>query len=231
MTTHKLTIGYARTSLAEQGHSLQDQTERIEVACAGKGWRLDEVIREEASGKSTKRRPGYTRLVGMVRSGRVGRIIVTRLDRASRSVIDLAALVALCDAQDVALVSLSEAVDTASAVGRMQAHLIGCLAQWERETIVERVTRAVRTRKEKGVPLGARHPNAKPLTAAARALGVAASVQVRAERSYDRTSSVLPKVLKLRKGGFSLSAIARELSMNGERWHATQVARIVAAYT
>src|SRR4051794_5584393 len=88
-------IGYARVSLAEQaanGYSLAAQEDAIRAACVQRGWELLEVVRDEgASGKSLDR-PGMTRALAMIASGDAQGLIVAKLDRLSRSVVDFATL-------------------------------------------------------------------------------------------------------------------------------------------
>jgi hypothetical protein len=73
----------------------------------------------------------------------VHKIIVQKLDRLTRSVKDLSAILELVTQYDVALLSVSEHIDTTSASGRLLLNLLGTVAAWERETIGERTAAAL----------------------------------------------------------------------------------------
>ena len=65
-------------------------------------------------------------------------VIVAKLDRLTRSVRDLCALLELFEKRKVALVSVAESLDTGSAAGRLVITIMGAVSQWEREAIGER---------------------------------------------------------------------------------------------
>jgi site-specific DNA recombinase len=153
------TIGYVRVSTAEQaeqGLSLDAQTARIAAYCAAMEFPVSEVIRDAGASAKTLQRPGMSALLERIRNGEIERIVVAKLDRLTRSVRDLCNLVELCVEHDVALVSASESLDTSSAAGRMVVHMLGVVAQWEREAIGERTREALAAKKRRGEHLGRR---------------------------------------------------------------------------
>jgi site-specific DNA recombinase len=81
-------------------------------------------------------------ILAEVRAGRVSAVLVTKLDRLTRSVRDLITIVELFAAYDTALISASESIDTGTAAGRMIVNMFGVVAQWEREAIAERTSGA-----------------------------------------------------------------------------------------
>jgi site-specific DNA recombinase len=140
------TIAYVRVSTEDQareGVSLDAQRARIEAYAALQGVVVDEVIVDAGESAKTLQRPGFERVLGMVQSGEVSMLIVTKLDRATRSVRDLANLVDLFAKHHVSFVSLSESLDTATAAGRMMLHLLGVFAEFERAMIGERTSAAL----------------------------------------------------------------------------------------
>jgi site-specific DNA recombinase len=142
----RLTLGYCRVSTDEQadkGVSLAAQEERIRAFCIGTGRQLDEVVVDRAASAKDLRRPGVSRILDAVRAGTVGAVVILKLDRLTRSVRDLADLLDECRKYDVALVSISESLDTGSAGGRMVVNMLGVVAQWEREIIGERTAFAL----------------------------------------------------------------------------------------
>ena len=143
---HRRTTAYVRVSSEEQaaeGVSLAVQEARIAAYCAAMGWPVSEVIRDAGESAKTLQRPGMAMLLADVRAGAVARVVILKLDRATRSTRDLADLLDLFAKCDSALVSVSEHLDTSSASGRLVVNMLGVVAQWEREAIAERTAFAL----------------------------------------------------------------------------------------
>jgi site-specific DNA recombinase len=140
------TIAYTRVSTEDQareGVSLAAQESRIGAYCVAMGWRASQVIRDAGESAKTLKRPGIAKVVEWVREGSVERIVVSKLDRLTRSIKDLSELIELYARHDVALVSVGETLDTSTAAGRMVVNMLGVVAQWEREAIGERTATAL----------------------------------------------------------------------------------------
>lgn len=218
-TTKRVTILYARVSTddqAERGVSLADQEARLRAYGAAMGW-SDEVQVVADAGESAKslQRPGIASVLASARRGEVGRIVVAKLDRLTRSVRDLAELLDLCVKHDVALVSLAEHLDSSSAAGRLVVNMLGVVSQWEREAIGERTAAALahkRTRREaySPTPIGFRREG---------------------ELLVDDVveQQILAEAVRLDRAGESYRAIGRVLTERGLKprrgsvWHASSV--------
>jgi DNA invertase Pin-like site-specific DNA recombinase len=139
------TVGYVRVSTDQsaEGVSLAAQEARIAAYCAAMGWAVSETIRDAGESAKSLKRPGIATTLDAIRRGVVGRIVVAKLDRLTRSVRDLADLIDLCAKHDVALVSVGETLDTSTAAGRMVVNMLGVVAAWEREAIGERTATAL----------------------------------------------------------------------------------------
>jgi site-specific DNA recombinase len=151
------TIAYVRVSTEDQareGVSLDAQEARIAAYCAAMGWPASEVIRDAGESAKTLKRPGIAKILGWTCDGSVERVVVTKLDRLTRSVRDLAELIDLCSKHDVALVSIGETLDTSTAAGRMVVNMLGVVAQWEREAIAERTASSLAHKRQKGAVYG-----------------------------------------------------------------------------
>jgi len=114
-----LTIGYARVSTdrqADKGVSLDAQKSRIEAMAVVQERTLLEVIVDGGESAKNLNRPGLQRLLLLVQAGKVQTVIVAKLDRLTRSVKDLCALLELFEKRNVALVSVAESLDTSTAV-------------------------------------------------------------------------------------------------------------------
>ncbi len=94
------------------------------------------------------------RLIELVESRQVQTVIVAKLDRLTRSVRDLAELLERFERRGVALVSVSESLDTGTAAGRLVLNVMMSVAQWEREAIGERTREALRHKKAGGLRVG-----------------------------------------------------------------------------
>lgn len=109
------------------------------------------------SGKNLLR-PQFQQLLDEIRRGRVEQVVVYKLDRISRSVLDFANLMELFEKHRVEFISCSEKFDTSTPMGRAMLSICIVFAQLERETIAQRVTDAFLSRSEKGYYMGGRVP-------------------------------------------------------------------------
>ncbi len=101
------------------------------------------------SGKNTNR-PAFEKMMGDMDNEDVSKVVVYRLDRVSRSIVDFADFINTLEAKDVAFVSATEKFDTSTPMGRAMLYIIIVFAQLERETIAERVKDNYYARVKKG---------------------------------------------------------------------------------
>ena len=109
------------------------------------------------SGKNTDR-PELLKMMDHIQSGRISKVIVYRLDRISRSVLDFSSMIQVFQTNNVEFVSSMEKFDTSSPIGNAMLMIIMVFAQLERETIQRRVADAYKSRCEKGFYMGGRVP-------------------------------------------------------------------------
>jgi len=139
--TERIAVGYVRVSTDEQaatGVSLEAQEARLRAYALATGRELDSVVIDAGESAKTLERPGMTQILDGIRAGKIGAVVALKLDRLTRSVGDLADLLELFAKKDVALVLVSESIDTSTAIGRMICNLMATVSQWEREAIGER---------------------------------------------------------------------------------------------
>ena len=144
---------YVRVSTEDQarnGVSLADQEAKIRAYADLYGHEIVQLIADPGVSAKNLKRPGVQELLSLVKTGKVEGIVVAKLDRLTRSVRDLADLIALCNKRIVALISVAEQIDTSTAAGRMVANMLGVISQWERETIGERTSAAIQYKKHNG---------------------------------------------------------------------------------
>lgn len=109
------------------------------------------------SGKNTNR-PGFERMMSDIRAGRIKRVIVYKLDRISRSILDFANMMETFQEYNVEFVSSTEKFDTSTPIGRAMLNICIVFAQLERETIQKRVMDAYNARSRRGFYMGGRIP-------------------------------------------------------------------------
>ena len=149
-------VGYARVSTEEQGLSgagLAAQRRAIRAECDRRGWQLVRVEEDVLSGR-TMNRPGLTKALDACRSDEVSGVVVSRLDRLSRSLVDFAGLLAEAQTKDFNVVALDLGVDLSTPAGEFLASVMASAAQWERRIIGDRTKAALAVRREQGVTLG-----------------------------------------------------------------------------
>ncbi|MCR8994527.1 recombinase family protein [Brevibacillus laterosporus] len=152
---------YRRVSTEMQrddGVSLQTQDERLKAFVQSQGWTLVENYADEGYSAKNMDRPALKRLIEDIKSQKIDVVLVYKLDRFVRSVSDLHYLLQVMDKYDVKFKSCTEVFDTTSATGRMFITIIATLAQWERETIAERVFDNMLHRSEQGKRNGGPSP-------------------------------------------------------------------------
>jgi DNA invertase Pin-like site-specific DNA recombinase len=152
-----LVVTYRRVSTEEQGESgagLDAQESRLTAEIAVRGWTRVADFPEVASGKSAEGRERLQEALSMVRGGDAGTLMVTKLDRLCRSVLDFAMTTADAGKLGWNLVMLEPAVDLSTPHGEMMANIMASVAQWERRIIGQRTSEALRALQANGVTLG-----------------------------------------------------------------------------
>jgi DNA invertase Pin-like site-specific DNA recombinase len=200
-------VAYLRVSTAEQadgGLGVAAQRAVIESEMARRGlqvtsWRED----LGASGSSMDGRPGLSAALDDVKAGRASALVVAKLDRLSRSLLDFASLMEQSRREGWALIALDLGVDTTTPAGEMVANVMATFAQFERRLIGQRTKEALGAKKAQGVRLG---------------------------RPRRLTNDVVERITTMRSTGMALNAIADRLTADGVgtaqggvRWYASTV--------
>jgi DNA invertase Pin-like site-specific DNA recombinase len=152
----KKAIGYIRVSTdgqARDGVSLEAQKDKIRRWADDHGYDLEGIVEDAGiSGKAMKNRPGLQEVLARVRRG--GVVVVYSLSRLARSTKDTIQIAEDLEKRGVDLVSLTEALDTTSAAGRMLFRLLAVLGEFERDLISERTSLALRHLQRQGRYIG-----------------------------------------------------------------------------
>jgi site-specific DNA recombinase len=157
---------YTRVStengLEQDFNSLDNQREASEAyvrSQAHEGWKLirDRYDDGGFSGGSMDR-PALAKLLDDVRARRVDVIVVYKVDRLTRSLADFAKLVELFDEHDVSFISVTQAFNTTTSMGRLTLNMLLSFAQFEREITGERIRDKVAASKKRGIWMGGAVP-------------------------------------------------------------------------
>jgi len=137
-------IGYARVSTEEQSVALQ--IDALEFAGCGR------IYCDDGYSGALKSRPALDEAIAHLKAGDT--LVTWRLDRLGRSLSHLISLVGDLNKKGIAFKSLSDAIDTSTPGGRLQFHMLGALAEFERSLISERTKAGMAAARVRGVRLG-----------------------------------------------------------------------------
>jgi DNA invertase Pin-like site-specific DNA recombinase len=167
MTTEAKQVAlYARCSTTRKGQDPEVQLRELRAYCERRGWTIaEEFVDRGVSGKK-ERRPALDRLMKDARRRRFDAVVVWKFDRFARSTRHLVTALEEFQALDVDFVSLTEALDTSTPMGRAMFAICGAMAQLEADLIKERVLAGLDNARANGKTLG--RPRARFDLAAAR---------------------------------------------------------------
>ncbi len=221
------TIAYLRVSTdkqADKGVSLDAQRAKVAAYAQLYDLELCEVIVDAGESAKSLDRPGLQRALAMLKAGKADALLVVKLDRLTRSVSDLGALVErYFSPGKAALLSVGEQIDTRSAAGRLVLNVLASVSQWEREAIGERTAVAMQHKASLGEYTGGAAPFGFRLAADGEHLE-----QLPAEQA------LLAEVRELRRAGLPFRRVAGELTKrgrvnrNGRSFDAARLCRMVA---
>lgn len=186
---------YTRVSTKEQ--STERQVRELRKHAKARGWKVACVVQEHVSGTSDNR-PKRDEVLAMARKREIDGILVLTLDRWGRSIKDLVLTMDELKSLGVAFVCPG-LVDMTTPMGRMMAHLVGAMAEFEKELIRERVMSGLANARAKGRVGGRPRVDAskvqeglkllrqgKGYNEVALGLGISVSTLVRARRAEVR---------------------------------------------
>ncbi|TDP78316.1 DNA invertase Pin-like site-specific DNA recombinase [Brachybacterium sp. AG952] len=136
MSTPPRALGYIRVSTTEQADSglgLEAQLLAIRTTAELRGWHLVDIVTDAGISGTRAKRPGLDTAKARMKAGEADLLVVAKLDRLSRSLLDGADLMATAKAQGWALVDISSSLDMSTPQGRMVAGMLLSAAQYESE--------------------------------------------------------------------------------------------------
>lgn len=210
MATNRV-LGYVRVSTDERaktGHGLAAQRKAITDECERRGWDLVGIVGEVkgASAKSLDR-AGLQSVLTRMDAHEADVLLVAKMDRLSRSLLQGAQVMERAKARRWALVALDLQVDTTTPAGEMLANVVLSTAQYERRLIGERTKAGLAAARAKGKVLG---------------------------RSQSLSVDVVARIVAERAAGRSLPVIAAGLvadgvptAQGGASWHPSTIAAVL----
>jgi DNA invertase Pin-like site-specific DNA recombinase len=185
------------------------QRTAIEAEALRKGWPIVTVLEDAGkSGKTTKGRDALEAALTLLDAGGADALVVAKLDRLSRSIVDFGQLVERAKANRWAIVLLDMQLDMTTPQGELMANMLVSFAQFERRLIGQRTRDGLAAKRASGVRLG---------------------------RPVSTPDRIVERIRRERAAGTSLGAIAASLnvdaiptSQGGVQWHASTVRAVLA---
>ena len=183
---NKKTAIYVRVSTANGGQVTDSQKAECASFAMMKGWQNIEYFEDKCTGTRSSR-PALDNLVKQMRQGLVERVVVYKLCRLGRSLTHLSLLLNEFKSLHIPLISTSQGLDTSDSnpCGQLIMGVLMCVADWERQNLLERCAAGIKSAKNRGVVFG------------------------RPKKLHMRRD----EVLELKQQGVSIRGIARELRM------------------
>lgn len=215
-------VGYVRVSTEEQakeGISLDTQEAKIRQYAKLCDLGKVEIISDKGKSAKDLKREGIQRVLTLTKEKEIKHLIIYKLDRLTRDLADQLHLIETFKEADVEFHSITEKIDTGTAVGKLFLNMVGSINQFIRDQIAEVTRDALQHKKQKGEPLGP------------PALGFKAKDKKRIE---DPEGLKIVKYIKaLKRKRLSLRAIAKRLNQEdfrtkrGGKWHHSTISKIV----
>src|SRR5438105_558657 len=142
---------YARVSTFDQ--EPENQLQELRRFAEARGWTAVEYVDRGVSG-AKDRRPALDQMIADAKRRRFDVVVCWRLDRLGRNLKHLIILLEDLQALGVAFVSLAEGIDATTPAGKLQLHILGAIAEFERERIRERVLAGLQRARTQGKKLG-----------------------------------------------------------------------------
>ena len=231
-------VVYCRISVAERVERDFDSLDAQRDACTAyvrsqshQGWVLMPTIHEDNgfTGGNTDR-PGLQRLLAEIEAGEVDVVIVSRIDRISRSLTDFVRMLEVFEQHNVAFVAVSQNVITSGPIGKLLLHILMSFAEFERSTIAARTSDFMCAARRRGQWLGGPPILGYDVDREKHRLVVNAEEAVSVRDIFDlylRLQSALKVAVELNRRGWTTKSWVRKngKAVVGARWTKAKVLR------
>ena len=147
--------------LEQEFNSLQNQEESCKAYIASQsfnGWQYYKTYSDAATSGGTMERPALKQMLDDMAHGLVNTVVVYKVDRLSRSILDFHNMMKYFERYGANFVSITQSFDTSTSVGKLTLNMLLSFAQFEREVSSERVRDKIRASKAKGLWMGGNPP-------------------------------------------------------------------------
>jgi DNA invertase Pin-like site-specific DNA recombinase len=209
-TKNQTVLAYSRVSTEEQsvsGLGLDAQRSALQAEAARRGWESVVYVVDEGKSGKTLNRPGISEALRALAAGDASVLVVTKLDRLSRSLLDFATLMEQARREGWSLIVLDVGIDMSTPSGQLMANVMASFSEYERQLIASRTASALQAKKSRGFRLG------RPVT-------------------LDR--AVAQRIVRMRQAGLSTPRIAAALNdervptaRGGAAWYASTVSAVL----
>ena len=216
-------IGYIRVSTegqATEGVSLDAQSAKIRAYCELNDLELVEIVCDAGKSAKSTDRDGLQQCLTMLSNNEASALVVYKLDRLSRKVLDALNLISEIESHGASLHSIVEKLDTQSALGKFFVNMTAALSQLERDQVSERTIMAMAHKKEQGQHCGS----------PAFGFEMVEKKLVKVAKEHE----AIALIQAMKADGANLQAIADELNNQGIttkrgcQWQPMQVSRVLA---
>ena len=212
---------YIRVSTEEQvreGFSISAQREKLKAFCEVHDWTEYKFYVDEGISAKDTNRPQLELMLQHIEQGSIDTVLVYRLDRLTRSVVDMYKLLDIFEKNNCTFKSATEVYDTGSAIGRLFITLVASMAQWERENLGERV-RMGQIEKARQGEYSAKAPYGFDKVDGRLVIN-------------DKEKEVVLDMIEKIKGGYSIRRLADHLDLTtkpirGYKWHIRTILNIL----
>ena len=223
----QIALGYIRVSTDEQvrrGYGLETQEKAIRAFAASQGYELIDVVGDPGVSGATKpaSRDGFKNVLELAETGAFSILLVWKIDRLARSLVHAVTTANdLSQHLNVVLRSVTEPIDTASAMGQTIFAILAGMAQQERQVITERTLAGKKAKANRGGYAGATAP-----------YGYRSDGQGNLIINEDE-AKVVRDIFAMRESGSTLKQVANALNTSGTptrrrgRWHASTIRYIL----
>lgn len=234
-----LWLGYGRKSYIDDGdrrevESTDRQRERLDAWAKQRGVAIESYVEPDGfrSGRSTKQRPEYRRMRERIRRakpGEIGGVVVTRIDRTSRSPAEFYSFLSELADRGIDYVAIDQSFDTTTANGRLMLHMLIAVAAWEADIASERTREAIQDKQTRGYYVGPTPYGYDRATETGASGHTMATLSINPVEG-DRVRALLHRYVYEREGCTFLSRWANAqgwASPRGAHWSDTTVDRMI----
>ena len=213
---------YTRVSTEDQsryGHSLDEQEDKLKKLCEFKEYEIYKLYREEGVSAKNTNRPRFKEMINDMKSGKINKIIIYKLDRLTRSIKDLEMICTMLEEYDSSLESVAEEINTDTANGKFFIRMTTILAQLEIEITSERTKFGLEGAAKKG------HLSGKP------PIGYTKTNNSKKLVIDEIEADVVRKIFRLYLDGLSVSSICKLFNQEevlNRNWATTTVDKILS---